>query len=161
MVNGFKPIYRKNSKILILGSAPSVISLKKYEYYGNKRNRFWDIISDIYSRSPFETYDEKINFIINNNIFLWDVVNTCERKGSLDSDIRDVIVNDLIKVLDKNESLRVVMFNGKKAYNLYKKHIHYYPINIDFIVLPSTSPAYTLAYEKKLVTWKSEFNKYK
>ncbi len=160
MIEGFTPIVSTKPKIMILGSAPSVKSLLVNEYYGNKRNSFWYILSEIYNHNEFNDYQEKTKFIIDNNIILWDVINTCSREGSLDSKIKDVDVNDIVNIIEKNNSLRVVFFNGKKSFDLYKKHINFFPDNIDFINLPSSSPAYTLSYNKKLEIWRQYFYKY-
>lgn len=161
MVESFNLISSNSPKIMILGSAPSVISLDLYEYYGNNRNSFWPIIAKIYNKKKFKSYNEKINFIKDNNLLLWDVVQTCSRKGSLDSSIQNVEVNDIKSLLDNNESLKAIMFNGKTAYNLYKKYINYFSKNIDFNILPSTSPAYTISFNDKYCLWKKVFDKYK
>lgn len=160
MVNGFELISSKEPKIMILGSAPSVMSLNLYQYYGNKRNCFWTLLAKLYNKESFENYNQKISFIENNNLLLWDVVKVCNREGSLDSNINQVVANDIEKVIKDNTSLNLVIFNGKKANELYKKYIYYYPKNIDFFTLPSTSPAYTLSFEKKYEKWKSIFDKY-
>ena len=160
MINGFEPIISKKPNIMILGSAPSVISLKESEYYGNKNNSFWKILAKIYNTKELENYEKKKAFIIKNNIFLWDVVRNCNRKGSLDSEIKDVEPNEIKVILDTNPTIKAVMFNGKKAMQLYKKHINYYPKTIDFISLPSSSPAYTLSFENKLDIWEKAFIKY-
>ena len=154
MIEGFNPIVSSQPKIMILGSAPSIKSLEENEYYGNIRNSFWKILSEIYGYQAFKDYYEKKQLILDNNIILWDVIKTCNREGSLDSQIKDVVVNELVEIIDSNKSLRVVFFNGKKSFNLYKKHINYFPNNLDFLSLPSSSPAYTLSYEKKLQIWK-------
>ena len=157
MIEGFDPIIGVNPKYLILGSAPSVISLERFEYYGNKNNSFWFIISSLFNEPAFNSYKEKTEFIENHNIILWDVVKTCFRKGSLDSEIKDVEANNIKELLIKYPTIEKVGFNGKMAEKLYKKHINYYPANISFKSLPSTSPAYTLKVSEKLKRWEMFF----
>lgn len=157
MIEGFAPLVGAEPKYLILGSAPSVISLKHQEYYGNKQNGFWDILASIYSVPKFENYHTKENFILNHNIILWDVVKTCNRKGSLDSDIKNVVSNELVEIIDNSPTLKYVMFNGQKAQKLYHKYVNYYPEHLSFTVLPSSSPAYTLKLAEKIKIWKTYF----
>jgi TDG/mug DNA glycosylase family protein len=154
MIEGFSPIIGENPKYLILGSAPSVISLKQREYYGNKQNSFWQIVSAIFNGPKLNTYQEKTKFILDNNIILWDVVKTCSRKGSLDSEIKSVVANDLQNLIDTHSTIEKVIFNGKMSEKLYKRHINYYPSKIQFKSLPSSSPAYTLKVEEKIKIWK-------
>ncbi len=157
MIEGFNPILCENPKYLILGSAPSVISLKENEYYGNKNNSFWIILGSIFDESNLDSYQEKIEFIKKNNIILWDVVKTCKRKGSLDSEIKDVEVNDIKRIIENNDSIIKVFFNGQTANKLYKKYINYYKKDVEYITLPSSSPAYTLKTQEKIRIWKSFF----
>jgi len=154
MINGFDPIIGSNPKYLILGSAPSVSSLEKGQYYGNNRNSFWVIISSIFNGPKLNNYSNKIQFITDNNIILWDVIKNCEREGSLDSNIKNVEVNKIKDLFLKYKTIEKVVFNGKMAQGLYKKHINYYPTGIQFKSLPSSSPAYTMKTEDKIIKWK-------
>lgn len=157
MIEGFDPIIGENPRYLILGSAPSVISLKQFEYYGNKNNSFWYIISSLFKGPSLTSYKDKTEFIKEHNIILWDVVKTCYRKGSLDSDIKDVEANNIKDLLINYPTIEKVAFNGKTAEKLYKKHVNYYPTHIIFKSLPSTSPAYTLKVSEKLNKWEMFF----
>ncbi len=157
MIEGFSPIIGENPKYLILGSAPSVISLRQREYYGNKQNSFWKIISTIFNNPILKTYQEKTKFILDNNIILWDVVKTCSRKGSLDSDIKSVVPNDIKILIEEHPTIEKVVFNGKTSEKLYKRYINYYPSQIQFKSLPSSSPAYTLKVDEKILIWKEFF----
>lgn len=152
MIQGFPPIKAETPCFLILGSAPSVLSLQKGEYYGHPRNAFWKIMSEIFC-VDFNSYEEKKALVMKNNITIWDVIKSCNREGSLDSAIKDEQLNDLKKYIDDNSTLKKVLFNGGKAYSLYKKYINYFPKNIEFIKMPSTSPAYTLSFDKKKSIW--------
>lgn len=140
MFEGFEPVYDKNSKILVLGSFPSVVSRSEGFYYGNKRNRFWSVLREYFKSNFADDIQSKKNFLIAEKIALWDVVSTCEINGSLDSDIKNPTPSDLGLIFQKAE-IKAVLCNGKKSFDLYRK-------NFDFKVvsycLPSTSPANVL-----------------
>lgn len=146
------PVYNQDSTILILGSFPSVKSREGEFFYHHPQNRFWKILVKLYSSSSLETIQDKKDFLINHHIALWDVIQSCEIKGSSDSSIDQVIPNDISFIL-KNSAIQKIYTNGKKAHQLYQKYC--FPItHIDDICLPSTSPAnaqYSL--EKLLKEW--------
>lgn len=134
-----EPIYDKNSKILILGSFPSVKSREEGFFYGHPQNRFWRVLSAVYKVETLLTIEEKKKFLLENHIAVWDVIQSCDIVGSSDSSIKNVVPNDLQKIL--NEALIDKIFvNGKKAEQLYKKYIQL-EIGREAICLPSTSPA--------------------
>lgn len=135
----FKPIYDRDSKILILGSFPSVISRKQSFYYANKNNRFWKILPALFNETIGETNKERTEFLLKHHIALWDVIESCEINGSSDSSISNVKVNDIKGLLDKSE-INTVFTTGKKAHELYMKYI-YPSLGIEDINLPSTSSA--------------------
>ncbi|MCH3916655.1 MAG: DNA-deoxyinosine glycosylase [Spirochaetia bacterium] len=158
MIEAFDAIIGAEPKLLILGSAPSVRSLAKSEYYGHERNAFWKIMDILYNKKRgFSDYEEKKQLLRNNGIALWDVVRRCERKGSLDTAIRNVEPHAVEKLLQGQPTIVRVLFNGKTACSLYRKEVGYYP-DIDFLVMPSTSPAYTLPFEEKLLLWQKGLN---
>ena len=148
----FPPIATQRAHTLILGSAPSVISLAKQQYYGHGRNAFWPIIQSLFN-CTLETYEQKYLLLIEQDIALWDVLAAFRREGSLDSAFTEVVPNDLSLFLDTHPMIRKVLFNGKKAESLYKKLVGYYPEGVTFQSLPSTSPAYTLSFEEKKKIW--------
>jgi TDG/mug DNA glycosylase family protein len=156
MIKCFEPILGALPHILVLGSSPSVISLEKGEYYGNSRNAFWPIVNEVFGGNGFNNYSEKIEFAIQNHIAIWDVVATCNREGSLDSAIKDVVVNDIEDVLMSNPSIKIVLFNGASAAKFYKKYVKFYPYRTEFCTMPSTSPAYTIPFERKLNEWEAK-----
>jgi len=131
-------IYSKESKVLILGSFPSVKSRKVSYYYGNKMNRFWKVLSDIFKEEISDQNDLRTEFILRHNLALWDVIESCEIVGSSDSSINNVKVND-IKSISTNSNLRLIVCNGNKAYDLYQKYVK--DVDIPVVKLPSTSPA--------------------
>lgn len=138
MIVGFPPILSNDVKILILGSMPSVTSLEKQEYYGYQHNRFWKVLSYLY-QMPINTYDEKKQIILQNQLGLWDVIHACEREGSLDSAIHHEIVNPIDELLIQYPSIHTIICNGKKSYQIYQKYFKH--LNIHVISLPSTSNA--------------------
>lgn len=156
MIECFKPILGALPHTLVLGSCPSVVSLEKVEYYGNKRNAFWPIMRDVFGGDDFKSYDDKVQLAMDNHVAIWDVVAQCTREGSLDSEIKDVAVNDIEDLLMDMPSIKTVLFNGAAAAKFYKKYVAYYPYRTEFFTMPSTSPAYTIPYEKKLEEWESK-----
>ncbi len=131
-----KPIYDKTSKILILGSLPSVISRKKGFYYANPTNRFWGILENIFN-VKLNTNEDKRMFLLSNSIALWDVIFSCEIVGSSDSSIKNIKVNNINKII-KSSKINHVFCTGKLAYNLFKKNIK---SNIPVTYLSSPSSA--------------------
>lgn len=138
-VHPIAPVFDKDSKVLILGSFPSVKSREEGFFYGHPQNRFWKVTSLIFGEELPVTVDEKKAFLIRNHIALWDVIGSCEIDGSSDSSIRDVTVNDLSVILDTAD-IRAIFLNGKKAEQYYLKYL--FPVlKRDAVCLPSTSPA--------------------
>lgn len=139
IIHPIEPIYDKKSKILILGSFPSVKSREEGFFYGHPQNRFWKVTSQIFGESTPHTIEEKKKFLLRNGIAVWDVIHSCEIIGSSDSSIRNVVVNDLTQILNTAD-IKHIFVNGKKAFSLYNKYMKS-QIEIDAICLPSTSPA--------------------
>ncbi len=135
----FPPLYDKNSKILILGSFPSVKSREQMFFYGHPQNRFWKVISAVLSAETPMTIEEKRRFLLSNNIAVWDVIASCDITGSSDSSIKNVVANDLSEILE-NAEIQQIFVNGKTAEKYYNKYIRKV-INRDANCLPSTSPA--------------------
>lgn len=135
----FDPVYDKNSKILILGTFPSVKSREMQFYYGHPQNRFWKLLARLTSWPQPTTIPEKKEMLLKNNIAIWDVIQSCEIAGSSDSSIKNVIANDLTQVLSDSSITRIYA-NGKTAEKLYNKYVKP-QTGIDVIPLPSTSPA--------------------
>lgn len=144
--HNFKPVYDNNSKVLILGTIPSVKSRKEGFYYGNPRNRFWQIMEDICETNIPNTIEDKESFLLKNNIALWDVLKSCDIDGSSDSSIRNPIPNDINDIIEKTNITKIYT-TGKKATELYNKYL-YKQTKIECIYLPSTSPAnQTISYD--------------
>jgi hypoxanthine-DNA glycosylase len=152
MLRSFEPVVNEKSLVIILGTMPGVMSLKKRQYYGHDRNMFWRIIYSLFDMLPDEDYENRKRFLLNSRIALWDVISSCNREGSLDSNIKNAKPNDIINLLKKFPGIKAVFFNGNKAYELYNKMISR-DILMEYYVLPSTSPARTLPFEEKLSEW--------
>lgn len=153
-----EPIYDHNSKILILGSFPSVRSRQDNFYYAHPQNRFWKVISCLFDERYLETIDDKKAFLLKNKIALWDVVYSCSIEGSSDGSIKDVIVNDIFSIVESSKIVLTV-FNGKTAKRLFDKFFADFD-GTDTIVLPSTSPANAAVSLDELITKWSVIKKY-
>lgn len=148
----FPPLYDKDSKILILGSFPSVKSCEQMFFYGHPQNRLWKVISAVVGAETPTTIEEKRKFLLSNHIALWDVIVSCDITGSSDSTIKNVVANDLTKILDSAD-IKQIFVNGKTAEKYYNKYIRD-KIKRNAICLPSTSPANAgWSIDKFIVTW--------
>ena len=152
-VHEFEPEYEKDSKILILGSFPSVKSREVKFYYGHPKNRFWKLLAALYEDHKPQTIEEKKSFLKAHKIALWDVIESCDITGSSDSSIRNVVPNDIAGVLAQT-NIKKIYANGKTAEKLYKKYIE--PVTRQEIIgLPSTSPANAAcSFERLMEVWK-------
>lgn len=133
------PIYDENSKILILGSFPSVKSREENFYYGHPQNRFWKVLSAVFEDTVPLTVDEKRRFLLRHGIALWDVIQSCEIEGSADSSIRNVTPND-ISVILQHADIQRIFLNGKATEKYYTKYLKN-KVPVKAFTLPSTSPA--------------------
>ncbi len=138
-VHPFDPIFDRTSKILILGTFPSVKSRENAFYYGNPQNRFWKVLAAVLHCSEPQGNEEKTTFLLDHHIALWDVIRSCEITGSDDSSIRNAIPNNLEIILSQS-AIRQIYTNGKTAERLYRQYIQ--PSSgREAVSLPSTSPA--------------------
>lgn len=145
----FPPVWNENSRILILGSFPSVKSREEGFYYGHPRNRFWKVISAIVGEKEPVTIYEKKEMLLRNRIAIWDVIASCEIKGSSDSSIKNVIANDFTEIL-AGSFINRIFANGKTAEKLYNRYA--FPVTgVPITVLPSTSPANAAFSLEKLI----------
>lgn len=135
----FEPIYNQDSRILILGTLPSVKSRENRFYYGHPQNRFWKVIAKITMEEVPVTIEGKKAMLLRNHIAIWDVIRSCRIAGSSDSSIQDVVVNDFLGILE-TANIERIYANGGKAYELYQKYA-YSRTGREIIKLPSTSPA--------------------
>ena len=151
-IHNIKPIFNSNSKILILGSFPSVKSRQEEFFYAHKQNRFWKVLSRVLNQQEPISIEEKKAFLLKNKIALWDVISSCEIFGSSDSSIKKVKPNNLSIVLN-NSQVNKIFVNGKTALKYYNKYI-LDAIKTEAECLPSTSPANaTFSLEKLVLHW--------
>ena len=135
----FPAIYAPDSRILILGSFPSVKSREQMFFYGHPQNRFWRVMAALLSADVPQTVEEKRAFLLANHIALWDVIASCRIEGSSDSSIRDAVPTDL-SVLLAHAPIRAVFCNGQTAFRLYGRYQEQ-ETGLPATLLPSTSPA--------------------
>ena len=139
VVHPIPPVYRADSRILILGSFPSVKSRETGFFYGHPQNRFWKVLATLLKEPVPDTIEEKKAMLLARRIALWDVIQSCDIKGSSDSSIKNVQPTDIGMILEKTNITRIYA-NGNKAGQLYKRY--QFPVTgIEAMVLPSTSPA--------------------
>ena len=139
VIHTLKPIYDENSKVLILGTIPSVKSRELGFYYAHPKNRFWKTLEKVFNEKIDDTIENKRNFLLRNGIALFDVLKSCDIESSKDDSITKPSVNNLKPILKKAQ-IKAIFTTGKKAYNLYQKYC-YPKLGIKAIYLPSTSPA--------------------
>ena len=148
---GFAPVIDDGVKVLILGSFPSPASLAKKQYYGHPQNQFWKLLGVLLNEPLHEMeYARRLPVLLENGIGLWDVLQQCERAGALDSNIRNAVENDFLEVTRVARELKRVCFNGKTAGRFEPV---FAGAGYETLVLPSSSPAYTLKFEMKLKAW--------
>ena len=153
----FRPSIDKNSEILILGSMPGIKSLEKQEYYAHPQNRFWKVMAYICNEKslPDFDYQKKLEVLLKNKIALWDTIKTCKREGSLDSDIKNEIPNEIRSLLKKYPEIKKICLNGNKSYSAFRKYFPDLHEKYVCIKMPSTSPANARYSLEKLI---SEWN---
>ena len=156
---GFPPIARKDARILILGSMPSEKSLQEQQYYAHPRNAFWPIICELFDSPEVQNYQRRKQLLLDNHIALWDVLKSCYRKGSLDSDIDHSTIecNDFQDFFAKHRQIKKVFLNGGMAEQLFKKYVlkELAAFSINYQRLPSTSPAHAaMNRQAKLNAWR-------
>jgi hypoxanthine-DNA glycosylase len=151
----FAPIAEHDATVLILGTMPGTKSLELQQYYGHPQNNFWRFMFQILNEDFSNDYEIKKALLIKNKIALWDVLQFCERIGSLDSAIKNEISNDFEQFLKQHPNIKAIVFNGQKAAAFFKKHVSLKNKDYQLITLPSTSPANaSKPFVSKLNEWK-------
>lgn len=151
----FDPVVDAQTRLLVLGSLPGEKSLAVQEYYANRQNRFWTLMSEVTGVElvPLD-YATRLRTLLDHGVGLWDVVAEAHRPGSLDSQIRDRDDNDLLGLLTRFPSVTAIAFNGGTATRLGLKVLGEHATRYRIVSLPSSSPAYTLPYADKLLRWR-------
>ena len=152
LTHPFAPIIDQNSKILILGSFPSIKSFENSFYYSHPKNQFWRLLARVLNENEPKSVEEKVAFLQRHHIALWDMVKSCKRENSLDTSLKNIQVNDIAALLKEYPNIKAVFFTGRKAESLYKKYFSNLPY--PFFYLPSPSPAMQkMSFEEKLQKW--------
>jgi hypoxanthine-DNA glycosylase len=155
IIHPIEPVFDGKSKVLILGSFPSVKSREQGFFYGHPQNRFWRVMAEVCGVDAPVTIEEKKHLLLDNGIAVWDVIHSCEISGSADSSIKNAVPNEISFILE-NSNIKQIYTNGKKADSLYKKYIEK-SVGIEAVCLPSTSPANAAwSFEKLCECWKSQ-----
>ena len=148
----FEPICAPDARVLIVGSMPSVKSLAEEQYYAHPRNAFWPILFAVFGEEISGDYGKKRALIREHRLALWDVAAVCEREGSLDSDMRDVVYNDFGGLFARCPGIEAILCNGGTAHSLFLRSGAAGDRRV--FRLPSTSPAYTMPFAAKLEAWR-------
>ena len=152
-IHTIEPVYNSDSRVLILGSFPSVKSREQQFFYGHPQNRFWRVVAGVFDCPVPQNVPEKKALLLGHGIAVWDVIASCTISGSSDASIRDVVPNDISGILEAVD-IRKIYANGAKSYELYQKYI-YPQTKREIEKLPSTSPANAaFSYERLLEAWK-------
>ena len=168
MLTGLPPLVDSRTRLLILGSFPSVSSLAVQQYYAHPRNQFWPIMQAIYADKPMDTgadcYEIRSKWLLSKRLGLWDVYAACERQGSLDQRIRRPLLNDFSALRHQCPALQAVAHNGAKSFHLAPQVRAALMIagsdgdapGLASHALPSSSPAHAaLHFEKKVAAWRA------
>ncbi|HEX2764883.1 MAG TPA: DNA-deoxyinosine glycosylase [Allosphingosinicella sp.] len=150
----FPPVADASTRVLVLGSLPGEESLARRQYYANPRNQFWRLMEGVTGASLVPLpYEWRLAGLVERGVGLWDTVASATREGSLDGAIRDHRANDLASLVASLPDLRAIGFNGGKAAALGRAQLGEAP-GPTLLALPSSSPAYTLAFDAKLDAWR-------
>jgi len=155
-VESLPPIVSERSKLLILGSMPGIESLKAGQYYSHSRNAFWCIMGELFGAGPLLPYEERVKVLQSVGVALWDSLQACSRRGSLDASITEEVTNDFPALFAKYPNITHVFFNGSKAERAFRRHVLPALPEDDHIFtrLPSTSPAHAaMRLEAKVQAW--------
>ena len=152
------PVFDENSRVLVLGSFPSVKSREEMFFYGHPQNRFWKVIASVFGAEEPKTVAEKRAFLLSSGVALWDVLASCEIEGSADSTIKNAVPNDLAPILTAAK-IEKIFVNGKTAEKYYNKYMKKL-LGRSAVCLPSTSPANAAWNAERLaLAWRAAFEK--
>ena len=157
---GFKPVSRRDARVLILGTLPGAESLKQQQYYAKKQNSFWKIMGELVAATPDLPYEDRLLRLTESGIALWDVCAAAYREGSLDSAIQSPTPNDFAGFFKTHKKIELICFNGQPAAKLFRRHVApalpEKALVLPRQTLPSTSPAHAgMKYQQKLSLWRA------
>ena len=156
-IHSFAPVVGQAPQLLVLGSMPSVASLRAGQYYGNPRNHFWHLMADVLGEpSVPQAYGERLAMLMRHGVALWDALESCVRPGSLDGDITAAQPNDIAGLVRAHPTIRAVACNGRAAQAAFVRYQHLPEPQPRLILLPSSSPVPTRAmraYADRLAAW--------
>lgn len=155
-LRSFPPAAAKGVRVLVLGSMPGVESLRRQQYYAHPRNAFWPIMGSLFGFSPALPYEQRLEALNRAGVALWDSLGGCERSGSLDSNIRKPVPNDIPGLLEQYPQIHAIFCNGSASYQFLKKYhgTLFERYGLEIRQLPSTSPAAAVySFEQKLKHW--------
>ncbi len=155
LLEGFPPVVDEDAWVLILGSFPSVQSLASRQYYGNPRNAFWPITSELFGFDADAPYETRLAALQSHGVALWDVLQRCRRVGSSDAriDLKSLVVNDFGQLFATYRSIERVCFNGRTAERFFQRLVTV-DAPVSYRLLPSTSPARAMPAGQKLQAWR-------
>ncbi len=152
LLHPFEPIIDEESKVLILGTFPSIKSFENAFYYAHPHNQFWKLLAALFGEEEPKSIEEKIAFLRRHHIALWDMVRGCERKNSLDSSLKNIEVNDIAALLKRYPNIKALFFTGRKSQELFERYFS--SLTIPRFYLFSPSPAFRkVSFEEKLKQW--------
>lgn len=155
VIQSFPPIADGRTRVLILGSMPGNASLQAQRYYAFPRNHFWRLMHALWDEPYDGDYARGLQMLAGRGVGLWDVLASCRRPGSLDQHITDAAPNDFAALFERCPQIRYIGFNGQTAYAAFKRDVGLqFPQIADYAVLPSSSPANTMQFERKLEEWR-------
>lgn len=157
-IHSFEPIINSNSEVLILGTLPGPQSLSMKQYYAHPQNQFWRILYHLFGREKVDSaYEEKIRFVLEHRIAIWDIFHTAERKGALDSNIKNVVVNDIMGLVEKYPNIKRILLSGRTSEKAFLSNFPSVPVSA--IYVPSPSPAHTKPLDEKIRIWREALEK--
>jgi hypoxanthine-DNA glycosylase len=155
LLEGFPPVVDDDARLLILGSFPSVQSLAARQYYGNPRNAFWPITSELFGFDADARYETRLAALQSHGVALWDVLHHCRRVGSSDAgiDLKSLVANDFGQLFATYRSIERVCFNGRTAERFFQRLVTV-DAPVSYLLLPSSSPARAMPAGQKLQAWR-------
>ena len=152
----FEPYIHDDSRFLLLGTFPSIKSFEDNFYYAHPKNQFWKLLSEVFKEQEPNSLQQKKDFLQKHKIALWDMIKSCQRENSLDSNLKNIEVHDIEKLLQKYPNIEKIFFTSKTAQKLYLKNFSH--LNIKYQYLDSPSPAYAKkSFLQKLENWRKAF----